>query len=208
MKKFNWFVFPLAFLIFQSSFVFAQANKKAEIKRIDAYEKTVEALTKNSKSPQLIFADASDYNENAKPKWRKFASEKALEKFRETSETYTIAYNWQKNGKIVASNFTLFSPSGDWAKYVFHYFREDGSLAKVESELKTFYGDLIVLQNIYFDNKGRILKKTLAYKDLQTGKPKKPAKDSFDASSSFINETDYYKQTRKLPFAHLLKKPK
>jgi hypothetical protein len=206
MKKFDLFVFSLVFFIFQSLFVSAQINKKAEIGRIDAYCKTIDAFVKKNKSPHLVFADASGDNENDKPEWRKFASQKALEKFRETTETYTIAYNWEKNGKIVHSNFTLSSPSGDWAKYVYHYFREDGSLAKAESELRTFYGNFIVIQDLYFDRKGAVLKKTLRYLDLKTQKPKKPSEDDILNNGDNFKRADYYGKTSKLPFASLLKK--
>jgi hypothetical protein len=183
---------------------FAQSNT-AEIKKIKAYCKTIDAFVKRNKSPQLIFADISDYNDDSKAKWRKFASEKALEKFREKTETYTIAYNWRKNGKLIHSNFTLFSPSGDWTQYVYHYFRPDGTLAKVESDMRTFYGDMIVLQTIYFDSKGKLLSKTTQYKDLTTHKPKKPSKDFLSDFSQLKSGEDYFKKTSKLPFASLLR---
>lgn len=95
---------------------FAQKAKRIEIKKIDVYCKIVDASVKRNKSPHLVFADISQTD---KPKWRKFASEKTLEKFRENAETYTITYSWQKNGKVVMSNFTLFSGSGDWVQYAF-----------------------------------------------------------------------------------------
>lgn len=186
--------------------VAAQTGKNAEIKRIDAYVKTLDAFVKRNKRPHLIFADISDYNENNKPKWRKFASVKTLEKFRESSETYTIAYNWLQRGKIVKSNFTLFSPSGDWANYVYHDFRPDGTLAHVESEMRTFNGDLIIIQDFYFDRRGRLLKKTVKYRDLETQKPIKPTKEFLENNGDFLNDVEYYKKTSKLPFAGLLKK--
>lgn len=206
MKKFVLFTLLIVFCVLQTLPVFAQANKKAEIKRIDAYCKTIDAFIKRHKNPQLIYADISDYEQNAKPKWRKFASEKALEKFREMSETYSIAYNWQKNGKIIKSNFTLFSPSGDWANYVYHNFRADGTLAKAESETRTFNGDLIIIQNFYFDKNGRLLRKTIKYLDLQTEKPIKPTKEFLENRGNFSNDVEYFKKTSKLPFASLSRK--
>jgi len=203
MKKFSLLAFLI--LIF-SLLVSAQINKKAEIKRIDTYAKTVDTFVKKYKSAHLVFADVSDYNDDSKAKWRKFASEKALEKFRETTETYTIAYNWQKNGKIIKSNFTLFSPSGDWAQYVYHYFRADGTLAKVESEMRTFNGDLIVIQDFYLGAKGKLLKKTVKYRDLQTQKPIKPTREFLKNNADFSNDVEYFKKTSKLPFASLLKR--
>lgn len=207
MKKRGRFVF--FFVIFAFSFlpIAAQTNKKAEIKRIEAYCKTVDAFTKRYKNPQLIYADTSDENES-KPKWRRFASEKVLENFREKTETYTIAYNWLQRGKIIKSNFTLFSSSGDWAQYVYHYFRKDGTLAKAESEMRTFNGDLIIIQDFYFDRNGRLLSKTTKYLDLQTIKPIKPTKEFLENKGDFSNDVEYFKMTGKLPFARLLKKRK
>lgn len=179
------------------------AQKTSEIAAIDAYCKSVDAIQKRHKLPDLVFADVANYEKDEKEKWRLFSSIKALDKFREKTETYTTAYNWQKYGKIVATNFTLSSPSGDWAKYVFSYYRTDGTLAKVKVDYRTFMGDMIVLQDTYFDRGGKILKKTNRFEDLTTRKPKKVEKDSFD--SSILNEVDYYTTTKKLPFVLLLK---
>lgn len=205
MKKRSFLIIALLLFGFQN-LSFAQTNKKAEIRRIEAYCKTIDAFVKRNKTPHLVFADISDYNDDSKEKWRKFASAKALEKYRETTaETYKIAYNWRKNGKLIHSAFTLSSASGDWAQYVYHYFRTDGTLAKVKSELRTFYGDLIVLQTLHFDKKGRLLRKTIQYKDLRTGKPTKPEKEYLEGTTDFVGGKDYFKKVSKLPFAKLLR---
>ncbi len=180
----------------------AQARNNAEVNKIDAYSKKIDRVRKRNGSPDLVFADTAEHN-SKKAKWRKFASEKALEKFRTRNETYEIAYNWKQDGKIVASNFTLFSPSGDWAKYVFHYFRPDGSLAYVETDYRTFMGNFKVIRGRYFDVNGKQIKVTARYLDLRSGKPKRH-KDGVDGDDP--NEVDYYKKVSKLPFARLLKK--
>lgn len=192
----------LAILTLQVAAASAQ-SLKAQVKSIDAYCKTIDALAKKTK--KIVVADTSDYmDENAKPKWQKFASEKALEKFREDTETYSIAFNWLKNGKIVLSNFTNFSPSGDWTKYTNHYFRQDGTLAKAAIDYRTFQGDIIVLRSIYFDANGKELTTTTKYKDLNTQKTKTPEAGSFNPGS--LNESDHYLTTEKLPFRDLITK--
>jgi hypothetical protein len=90
MKKRGRLVFLFVICAFSFLPTAAQTNKNAEIKRIDNYVKSIETFTKRFKNPHLIFADTSDYNGGSRPKWRKFASEKALEKLRETTETYTV----------------------------------------------------------------------------------------------------------------------
>lgn len=184
-----------ALLLGISSAIFAQT---VEIRRIDGYVRSVEAA--KTKRPELVFADVSDYTANEKPKWRKFASERALDRHRTRTEVYTIAYAWRKAGKLVAANFTLSSPSGDWAKYVYHYFREDGSLARVESDYRTFNGDFMVVRRRYFDRDGKQIKNSVKFLDLKTREPK-------DASSGVMGdapEVDYYLTTRNLPFAGLV----
>lgn len=199
----NSILFLLAAIVFGSQATVFSQSGKGEVKNIDAYCKTIDALTKRAKKPDLIFADTSDYtDQNSTPKWQRFASEKALEKFRDKTETYSIGFNWRKDGKIVASNFTNFSPSGDWAMYIFHCFRADGTLARVRSELRTFNGDYIVTQTRYFNVRGKQISKTVKYQDLTTHKLKKPTSD-FD--SSFSDE-DIFKTTAKLPFAKLITK--
>lgn len=178
---------------------------QATIKAIDSYAKDISRYATNKRNVKTVFADVSDVSEGSKPNWRKFASEKALEKHRESSETYSIAYTWTRNGKLVASNFTLFSGSGDWAKYVYHFFRTDGSLAKAEIDYRTFYGDFIVEQSLYYNRSGELLKKTTAYKDLQSRKPKKPDPDTLTDNSRLLTD-DIYKRTADLPFAVLIKK--
>jgi hypothetical protein len=179
----------------------AQPGKTAAVKEIDAFRSTVDAIVKKRKTPDRVFADTAGMDD-AKSKWRSFASPKALERFRKRSETYIVAYNWLDGGTISASNFTFFSASGDWVKYVNHYFRADGSLALVESDYRTFNGDFMVVRRRYFDPVGRLVSKSVKFLDLKTRKPK-------DARSGVMgddpNEVDYFKKTSKLPFAHLLK---
>lgn len=178
------------------------AQSAAQISRIDSYVATVKRISNSNRQPKIVVADTADY-EQEKSDWKKFDSEKALEKYREEKgETYSIAYNWKKQGKLVATNFTDFSPSGDWSQYTFHYFREDGSLAKVEAELRTFYGDYIALRNYYFDEKGKRIKTTTRYLDLNTNKPKKMSKNMMDPDSF---KPEIYKSVDKLPFASLVK---
>lgn len=197
MKKIAAVRLLVAFLFALSSGVFAQT---AEIRRIDAYVRSTDAA--KTKRPELVFADVSDYTTNEKAKWRKFASEKALDKHRNRTEVYTIAYAWRKAGKLVASNFTLSSPSGDWVKYVYHHFRRDGTLARVESDYRTFNGDFMVVRQRYFDRAGKQIKNSVKFLDLKTRKPKGASSGVMGDDS---DDVDYYKTTSKLPFASLVK---
>jgi hypothetical protein len=171
------------------------------VRQIDAFVKAMDAKAKRAKAPKLIFADVSDYESNTAAKWQRFASEKVLERHRKKTEAYTIAYVWLDGGKIASTNFTMFSPSGDWAKYVYSYYRPDGSLARLETDYRTFNGDFKVIRRRYFDAAGKQVGSSVKTLDLTTGKPKK-ARDGVMGDDP--KEVDYFMTASKLPFVRLL----
>lgn len=182
---------------------YAQGKNAGSIRQIDAYVEAVDKIVANRRSRRVVIADVSDENER-RPKWRKFASETAFERFRQNSETFTIVYNWKKAGRTVASNITEFSSSGDWVQYAFHYFRTDGSAAMIRTELRTFNGDFIFIQDRYFDVQGRQINKRSKYLDLRTKKPIKATKEIRNESNGYLSDSAYYKSVAKLPFVRLL----
>jgi hypothetical protein len=194
-------IFSFVILIAASTSVFAQTKNTSAVTQIESYARSIDKITNRRKEPDLVIADVSDY-ETEKPEWRKFRSTKELDAFRETTETYTVAHNWKTNGKIVSSVFTFFSPSGDWAQCVTHYFRPNGTAAKVNTEMRTFNGDYIIIREKYFDASGKLLKQTAKYLDLATKKPKKPTAEMLDENSDFF-KAEYYKKVSSLPFYSL-----
>jgi hypothetical protein len=187
-------------LLFGASISKAQSTSSQTL-TIDRYVSSLSKLRR--KAPTYVFADVADYEAKA-PKWEKFRSEAALEKHRDGgSEAYTIAYVWAKNGKVVGTNVTHFSPSGDWTEYVYSYYRPDGSLARADVDFRTFYGDLMILQKVYFDAAGKVIKRTKKSMDLMTRKPKKAGAD-FTPDSELMSG-DFYRTTAGLPFASMVK---
>jgi len=199
MLKFRLVLVSITLTVVFSSLTFGQT---ADVKSINAYAASIKAYTKKRSTPKLVFADVSDENSEAPSKYQKFASEKALAKHRDLSEVYSIAYAWKKSGKVVAANFTLSSPSGDWVKYNYHFFRADGTLAMVESDYRTFLGDFVVTRRRYFDAAGKEIRKTSKILDLTTRKPKKAPGGIMGDDP---DEVDYYLTTELLPFADILK---
>lgn len=191
------------------STIFAQANKVETAKRveqtnklvkpIEAYVKTIEDLVEKEGKPHIIIADVADYNDSEKAVWKKYASEEEFEKSRETEEAYTIAYIWKKDGKIVQVNFTYSSPSGDWVEYYFQTYREDGTLAKVDRELRTFMGNIIVNRIQIYDEKGKLLNESKNYRDLETQKTVEPTENFQD-----VEVGKSYMKINELPFAKML----
>jgi hypothetical protein len=135
--------------------------------QIDEYAKTVSHLRQTQK--QRIFADvSSDWKKSI---WQEFKNEKMRDNADTGDNLNENAYVWMKDGKIVSTTFTFQSPSRDWAHFVTYYFRADGTLAKAESTLNTFYGNVTADRNYYFDLKGKIVKQNVKYLDLKTQKP-------------------------------------
>ena len=124
-RKFLGIVFAIISLFVSTGS--AQKTQLDEIKHIDSY---VEKLAAYIEKPSVKLEIHADVSKTEKPRWKKFRSEKTLEKFRESNEVYSIAYVWRLNGKVVAVNFTFTSASGDWAHYVFHRFRPKGPWQK------------------------------------------------------------------------------
>jgi hypothetical protein len=167
------------------------AQTKSPISEISGYTADVDRFVRATKKHR-IFADVAKEDDKQEI-WKEFKSNKELEEH----DYYTQVFVWTKAGKVIAANHVFTSPSGDWAHYVNYYFRADGSLAKIKAELRTFYGDLIVLRDRYYDANGKLLKSTKKFRDLTTGKPKKPT-DFFD------QEIPVYLKLSALPFRKLL----
>jgi hypothetical protein len=171
-----------------------QTNK--QLGPIKEYVKAIDEFVESQSGPHLVVADVSDYNTAKRAKWVRFDSEEAFEE--DGRESYTVAYIWKKDKKIVRVNFTNSSPSGDWVHYVFHTYNPDGSLAKVDRELRTFMGDIIVNRVQFLNANGRTIKFSRSFRDLMTKEPKSEPESFQDI------DADVYLKTRKLPFYRLI----
>jgi hypothetical protein len=181
MKRF------LIAIIFLSASLTAlsQTNTRA-IAEIDNYTKEIDGFIKTNPKSR-IFGDLSS---TEKSRWREVRAKQA-------EDLYEKAEVWTREGKVVAANFSLSSPSGDWVHFITYYFRADGSLAKIEAQLNTFYGNVSILRDRYYDANRKQLKATERYLDLETRKPvKRP--DFMD------NQIPMYSRVSTLPFGRLL----
>lgn len=172
--------------------------QSAPIAAIEAYSKSVDQFIKLHKKTARIFGNVASGNEAGKDRWREFKNEKAREKADTGDNLNENAYVWSRNGKLVGANFTFQSPSRDWAHFVMYYYREDGTLAKIESTLNTFYGNVTIKRATYYAPNGTALRATTRYLDLNTQKPIKPKQEFFD------EPTPIYPKVSDLPFHHLL----
>jgi hypothetical protein len=168
------------------------------IAAIEAYVRQLDAYAKRNARRGRLFADTASYTDGSAPRWREFRSKRALEH----AEAYSVATVWSEpTGDGLVADFALSSPSGDWAQYANYYYRADGTLAKLHSELRTFMGDLIVIRDRFYDTSGKLLREKTSYLDLNTRKPKKVEAGGFQDIP-----VELYAKSSDLPFYSLLKK--
>jgi len=183
-----------ALAVCQSSAV-AQTSKSS-ISEINVYTGEVERFTKVNKKHR-IFGDVSSAETDKTDLWREFKSEKELEDTGDGENLNQTATVWTKQGKVIAAKFNFTSPSGDWNHFINYYFRENGSLAKIDAQLNTFEGNVSVVRQRYYNSNGRLIKSTQTFRDLTTHKPRKSA-DFMD------NPIPVYLKVSDLPFRQLL----
>lgn len=196
MKKFTLPLLLVPCLLVLLAFqVPAEAQTpKAQLAEINSYVASVKRFTNRNTRDRRIFADVA--TEEDEPKWREFKTKREFNKFEGNPDE--SAYVWTRIGKAVSAAFTFTSQSGDWAHLITYYFREDGSLAKIEAQLNTFYGDVSVVRNQYFNNAGARISSSERILDLKTQKPvKKPA-------NYFDQPVTVFKKVADLPFYRLL----
>lgn len=175
------------------------AQNATDIASIEAYGKQMDAYTKRNARAGRLFGDTANYEDaNAPARWREFKTKAALQR----AEVYSAATAWlNSTGELVVAEFSLSSPSGDWAQFNTYYYRSDGTLAKLHSELRTFMGDVVVIRDRLYDSKGKLLQEKTRYLDLQTRKPKKVKEGDFQDMP-----IELYAKTSALPFYSLLKR--
>src|SRR5215510_14122889 len=172
--------------------------RDAEIARIKTYCLELDDYAKRNLKLGRLFGDVSSGMEGEKSQWREFKSEEEREEVVTENDKANV---FAKDGAVVLANYTFQSPSGDWAHYVNYYFRTDGALAKIHARLNTFYGNMIVIRERFYDPKGKLLSSSQQFLDLETKKKKKPGAD-------FEDETiPLYRTVKALPFYTLLSKP-
>ncbi len=183
----------------QSSPTLSPSQPTGKVAEIESYVKELDQFIKANENTTRRFADVSDGTQNGQAQWREFKNEQEREGADTGDNLNENAYVWTRDGKLIGANFLFQSPSRDWAHYVMYYFRSDGTLAKSDSTLNTFYGDITVIRQDYYSSKGILLKGTTHCKDLKTQKSKPCGQYQEQPIPS-------YKNVSQLPFRSLLKK--
>jgi hypothetical protein len=163
----------------------APVSSSAEVSEIKAYTSAVDRFTKARK-----FRTFGVFYKGDKGSWRELKG-KSEQQLDESCDV------WTRDGKVVLAFFGFTSGSGDWYHFIKYYYREDGTLAKIQARLNTFYGNVSVLRDRYYDANGKLLKSTRRYLDIETHKPVKKANFHDDPIPMFSKASA-------LPFFRLL----
>jgi hypothetical protein len=159
---------------------------------IDSYAKQVDRFIKRNGKTRRTFGNVG----NEQDHWKEFKGKPAKGEV-DPDDLDEVAHVWVRSGKVVAVGFTFQSGSRDWAHFVTYYFREDGTLAKIHAQLNTFYGNISVVRNKFYNLSGKLLRTSTRYLDLQSQKPRK--------RGDFMDEPiPVYIGVHDLPFSKLL----
>lgn len=201
-------LFPVIILVYAALF-FVQAGtsnssqaqpRTAAITSIKAYCQQVDDYVKRNPKWGRLFADVSSDTKNQKSKWREFKSDTEREKADTGENLNDNAIVWTKDGVVVLASFTFQSPSRDWAHFLHYYFRANGSLARISAQLNTFYGNMTVLRERFYDSSGKLLSSSEQFRDMTTQKKRNPGED-------FVTEPiPLYQTIKSLPFYPMLNK--
>jgi hypothetical protein len=164
-----------------------------------SYAKSIDQFTKRNPRGKRLFGNVAGI-EDKLDKWREFKSDSQMEQAGADDNLSESAAVWLKDGKVVVAYFSFTSPSGDWYHFVNYYFRADGTLAKIHAQLNTFYspdGGISVVRDRFYSSRGKLLRTSTRYLDLQSQKPRK--------RGDFQDEPiPVYLRVHDLPFSKLL----
>lgn len=136
----------------------------AEIVKIRAIYEQCQAIRLVKTSPKAhavaVYTDG-DYTKD--PKWVKAAPRDA--------EVMSEVTAFRSDGMIRSATLFETSPSGDWAQTFDYCYRKDGTLAFILAELRTFRGNVRVVDRLYYGPTGVEIRRVRKYFDLDTNKP-------------------------------------
>src|SRR5712691_11701587 len=144
------------------------STKAAGFAEVEKYCAEVRARS-SKREPDFVLGRPSS-TEDHKAQWQRYLSSADLEKAVESAQVIydEQVYVWTEGGSVIAANFTLQDGSGDWTLYPDYCFRKNGTTAEISSELRTFFGMMLVLRNWKFDSNGRLLESKERFLDLDT----------------------------------------
>ncbi|MFH1367657.1 MAG: hypothetical protein ABII64_00895 [Elusimicrobiota bacterium] len=144
--------------------------KRIDINTINEICAEIDGYVKSNEKKRLYFGDVSDATSEKESRWVKFVSAEER-KVKSTGDNLCeIADVWIRNNDIVFLIVFYTSPSGDWSKSACYYFYKNGNTAKITSELRTSYGNVIVKDELLFSLNGKLVRSDNEILDIDTKK--------------------------------------
>lgn len=176
----------------------ASPEESNQADQSDAYCDSLKELAARDKLPLRILADVSSGRRAGPQDWREFKTDDDRVT-QDTGENLNHnAFVYSKDKTPVYVHLLLQSPSRDWALYADYCFQPDGSLERISSELRTFYGRVRVIRTVSYSPSRQVLSRTQEVLDLESGEPADPERDFMD------QEVPVFWSPSELPFYHLL----
>jgi len=150
------------------------------------------------REPDVVFGLAGS-GEVQRRKWQRFTSVPKLQKYWDSNRPGDAAFVWVRGHELIAVQLTLQDDSADWVNRALYCFREGDTTAQITSELRTFYGQMIVRRKWILNAEGHVLRATEEFLDLSTEKPKRPDESFTD------QKTPIYRKVADFPFYPILR---
>ena len=184
----------LACMFFTPQGAMGQSTCAQQVAEIKAYCRKIDQFIKTNPNSRRAFASNSSSVERVPEDWHEIRTDgdNRMEEARDNLDENASV--WFSQGRIVGANFTLRRESRDWIQSAMYYYREDGTLARINAELKMFHGEMTFIREQFYDRKGVLIAGSTKSCSLKTGRAKKPDND-------FIpNPLPVYETTDRLPF--------
>ena len=193
-------IWLLACMFFTPHGAKGQSTCAQQVAEIKAYCKKVDQFIKANPNSRRAFASNSSGVGRVREDWHEsgIESDNRMEEARENlNENASV---WLSQGRIVGANFTFRRESRDWIQSAMYYYREDGTLARINAQLKMFHDEMTFIREQFYDRKGVLIAGSTTTCSLKTGRAKKPDDD-------FVpNPLPVYETTDRLPFYQALRK--
>jgi len=190
----------LACMFFTPRTAMGQSTCAQQVAEIKAYCKKVDQFIKTNPNSRRAFATNLSGVDRGPEEWHEsgIESDTRMEEAPENlNENATV---WLSQGRIVGANFTFRRESRGWIQSAMYYYREDGTLARINAQLKMFHDEMSFIREQFYDRKGVLIAGSTTTCSLKTGRAKKPDND-------FVpNPLPVYETTDRLPFYQALRK--
>jgi hypothetical protein len=193
------FIMLIASIVLNPRVADAQESCAQEIASIRADTKRIDRLIKQRQNPptRRSFARLGDDVREPVSEWI------VLEDNRPIPVAFADAASvWFIDGKLVAVELTTQSPAQNWVHRIMYYYREDHTLARIDSNLNYSAGARIVVSEHFYDRKGVALSKSTQHYTVKRAARRQPGLASLEEPIPLylrITELPFYDQIDRSP---------